>query len=247
MAGTLTGANLLARVKDILQDTTSVRWPEAELLRYINDAQREIVNYRPESSATTSNVQLVTGTKQSLPSGGLRLIKLTRNMSSAASNATGKRAIRIVNVDILNTQEPDWNDPTVSGDAAHGSVVKHYIFDDDDPRNFYVYPGVANGQNAFVEIVFSNSPTDLANASATISVDDIYANAIMDYVLFRAYQKDSEYAGNAQRAGTHYQLFLNCLGQGGNAASMLDPNNDPVSNIGTGAVPQVAQMQQQGR
>ena len=242
MAGTLTGANILARIKDILQDTTSVRWPEAELLRYLNDAQREIVNYRPESSATTSNIQLVTGTKQSLPSGGLRLIKVTRNMSDASGGATGKRAIRIINVDILNTQEPDWNDPNVAGDAAHGTVVKHYIFDEDDPRNFYVYPGVAG--NAFVEIVFSNSPTDLANTSAVISVDDIYANAIMDYVLFRAYQKDSEYAGNAQRANQHYQLFMNCIGQGNQASALLDPNNDPVSNIG--AVPPVMQ-QPQGR
>ena len=100
MAGTLTGANLLARIKDILQDNTSVRWPEAELIRFINDAQREIVNYRPESSATTSNVQLVAGTKQSLPSGGLRLIKVTRNMSDTSGGATGKRAIRLVNVDI---------------------------------------------------------------------------------------------------------------------------------------------------
>ena len=113
MAGTLTGTNLLSRIKDTLQDTTSVRWPEAELLRYINDAQREIVNFRPESSAKTANVQLVTGTKQALPTDGLRLIKVTRNMSDASGGATGKRAIRIVNVDILNTQEPDWNDPTV--------------------------------------------------------------------------------------------------------------------------------------
>ena len=240
MAGTLTGANILARIKDILQDTTSVRWPEAELLRYINDAQREIVNYRPESSATTANIQLVAGTKQSLPSGGLRLIKVTRNMSDTSGGATGKRAIRIVNVDILNTQEPDWNDPTVSGDAAHGTTVKHYIFDEDDPKNFYVYPGVSG--NAYVEIVYSDSPTDLGNTSAVISVDDIYANAIMDYVLFRAYQKDSEYAGNTQRANQHYQLFLNCIGQGNQASMMLDPNNDRVSNIG--AVPPV--MQQQG-
>jgi len=243
MAGTLTGANLLARVKDILQDTTSVRWPEAELLRYINDSQREIVNYRPESSATTSNLALVTGTKQSLPSGGLRLIKVTRNMSSAAGSATGKRAIRIVNADILNTQEPDWNDPTVAGDAAHGSIVKHYIFDEDDPRNFYVYPGVASGQNAFIEIVFSNSPTDLANTSATISVDDIYANAIVDYVLFRAYQKDSEYAGNAQRANQHYQLFMNCIGQGMQAQELISPNNDRTSNIGAMSMQQMAPQQ----
>tara|TARA_R100000231_G_scaffold34893_2_gene30930 strand:- start:10404 stop:11129 length:726 start_codon:yes stop_codon:yes gene_type:complete len=241
MAGTLTGTNLLSRIKDTLQDTTSVRWPEAELLRYINDAQREIVNFRPESSAKTANVQLVTGTKQALPTDGLRLIKVTRNMSDASGGATGKRAIRIVNVDILNTQEPDWNDPTVSGDAAHGTVVKHYIFDEDDPRNFYVYPGVSG--NAYVEVVYSASPTDLANTSATISVDDIYANAIIDYVLYRSYMKDAEYAGNAQRAQNHYQLFTASIGQGGQSAMLLDPNNDQVSNIG--AVPQV--MQQQGR
>ena len=177
----LSGTNLLSRIEDILQDTTSVRWPEAELLRYINDAQREIVNYRPESSAKTDNVQLVAGTKQALPADGLRLIKVTRNMSSAASNATGKRAIRIVNVDILNTQEPNWNDPTVSGDAQHGTVVKHYIFDEDDPKNYYVYPGV-NG-NAYLEIVYSKVPTDLSSGSSNLDIDDIYGNAVIDYVL----------------------------------------------------------------
>jgi hypothetical protein len=55
--GTLTGANVISRVQDTLQDTTSVRWSEAELLRYINDAQREIVNLRPEASAIHANVQ----------------------------------------------------------------------------------------------------------------------------------------------------------------------------------------------
>ena len=60
--GTLTGANLITRVQDTLQDTTSVRWSEAELLRYLNDAQREVVNLRPDASALTANVQLSTGT-----------------------------------------------------------------------------------------------------------------------------------------------------------------------------------------
>ena len=55
--------------------------------------------------------------------------------------------------------------------------------------------------------------------------------------------KDAEYAGNAQRAQNHYQLFTASIGQGNQAQMLLDPNNDPVSNIG--AVPKV--MQQQGR
>ena len=88
MAGTLTGANIITRVQDTLQDTTSVRWSEAELLRYINDAQREIVNLRPEASADHANVQLVAGTEQTIPDVGLRLIKVVRNMSAAGSSAT---------------------------------------------------------------------------------------------------------------------------------------------------------------
>ena len=223
MAGTLTGTNLLSRIRDTLQDTTSVRWTESELLNYINDAQREIVNFRPESSATTATITLVAGTKQSLPAAGLRLIKVVRNMS-AASNGTGKRSIRIVEIDILNSQEPDWHDPDVVGDAAHGAIVKHYIFDEDDPRNFYVYPGVSG--NSYVEIVYSAAPTDLSAASDTISVDDIYANAIIDFVLYKAYLKDSEYAGNQQRAGTHYQLFTASISGGGQAQVNINPNTD---------------------
>jgi hypothetical protein len=29
----------------------------------------------------------------------------------------------------------------------------------------------------------------------------------MNYVLYMAYMKDAEYAGNAERAQSHYQLF----------------------------------------
>ena len=229
MAGTITGANLLLRIEDTLQDTTKVRWSEAELLRYINDAQREIVNLRPDASADHGNVQLATGTEQAIRDVGLRLIKVVRNMSAAGGSATGKRVIRIVDREILDSQEPDWHDPTVTGDAAHTTVVKHYVFDEDDPRKYYVYPGVSG--NAFVEIVFSRSPTDLANTSATLYVDDIYANAIIDFVLYRAYMKDAEFAGNQQRASSHYQLFVGSVTQGAQVQTIVSPNNDGIGMV----------------
>ena len=240
MAGTLTGANLIDRIQDILQDTTSIRWPEVELLRYINDAQREVCNLRPESTATTASVALVVGTKQSLPSGGLRLIKVTRNMSAAGGSATGKRAVRIVDSDILNTQEPNWHDPGVSGDAAHTTTVKHYIFDEDNPRSFYVYPG-ASTTSTFLELVYSASPTDLGSTSATISVDDIFGNALIDYTLFRCYLKDAEYAANQQRAGTHYQLFTGSLIAGGQVQFNVSPNQDQMGTFS--APPQSSPVQ----
>ena len=224
--GTLTGANLISRIQDSLQDTTGVRWTEAELLRYINDAQREVVNFKPQASADHSNVQLVTGTEQSIPDVALSLIKVVRNMSATGGSATGKKSIRLVDEDILNSIEPDWHDPTVTGDAAHGSVIKHYVFDPDDPRKFYVYPGVKNGENAYVELITSRSPTDLSATSSTIYIDDIYGNALVDYVLFRCYMKDSEFAGNAQRASQHYQLFLNSVSSGISSKNLINPNFD---------------------
>jgi len=224
--GTLTGANLISRIQDSLQDTTGVRWTEAELLRYINDAQREVVNFKPQASADHSNVQLVTGTEQSIPDVALSLIKVVRNMSATGGSATGKKSIRLVDEDILNSIEPDWHDPTVTGDAAHGSVIKHYVFDPDDPRKFYVYPGVKSGSNAYVELITSRSPTDLSATSSTIYIDDIYGNALVDYVLFRCYMKDSEFAGNAQRASQHYQLFLNSVSSGISSKNLINPNFD---------------------
>tara|TARA_R110002012_G_scaffold173646_1_gene338432 strand:- start:13871 stop:14596 length:726 start_codon:yes stop_codon:yes gene_type:complete len=224
--GTLTGANLISRIQDSLQDTTGVRWTEAELLRYINDAQREVVNFKPQASADHSNVQLATGTEQSIPDVALSLIKVVRNMSATGGSATGKKSIRLVDEDILNSIEPDWHDPTVTGDAAHGSVIKHYVFDPDDPRKFYVYPGVKSGLNAYVELITSRSPTDLSATSSTIYIDDIYGNALVDYVLFRCYMKDSEFAGNAQRASQHYQLFLNSVSSGISSKNLINPNFD---------------------
>jgi len=205
MASVTTGANILSRVEGTLQDTSNVRWTEAELLNYINDAQREITNVQPGATALHANVQLVTGTKQAIPSDGLKLISVIRNMSDASGGATGGRAIRLVSWDILDTQDPDWHDPTVTGDATHGTTPKHFLVDENDPLNYYIYPGIAG--NAYVEIVYSQRPTDLANTSATIAVPDNYSNAIIDYTLFRAFSKDAEFAGNAQRAATHYQLF----------------------------------------
>ena len=68
-----------------------------------------------------------------------------------------------------------------------------------------------------LEIVFSAAPSDISISNfntdtTTISVDDVYANSLLDYILYRAYQKDSEFAGNSQRSMMHYQGFTNSLG-----------------------------------
>jgi len=220
---TVTVQSVIDRAQTILQDTTGIRWPVVtELVLFVNDAQREIALIKPDASAVNTTVTLATGTKQDIPSAGNRLLRVVRNMS-AASGGTGKRSVRLVSREILDAQTPDWHDPTVSGDAAHTAVIKHYIYDEQHPRNFYVYPGVAG--NSYVEIIYSANPTTVAQ-SGNLSIPDIFANAVTDYVLFRAYTKDAEYAGNNQRATTHYNLFIASVTGKGQIDAVTSPNTD---------------------
>ena len=200
----VTVQSVIDRVQTTLQDTTGVRWPVvSELVLWVNDAQREVALLKPDASAKNETVTLTTGTKQSIPTGGNRLLRAVRNMS-AASNGTGKRSVRLVSREVLDAQTPDWHDPTVTGDAAHTNIIKHYIYDEANPRNFYVYPGVSG--NSYLEIIYSANPSTVTQ-SDNLDIPDIYANAVMNYVLYMAYMKDAEYAGNSQRAANHYQLF----------------------------------------
>ena len=213
--------SVIDRVQTVLQDTTGVRWPVvAELVLWINDAQREIALLKPDASAINETITLAAGTKQDIPSAGNRLLKVVRNMS-AASGGTGKRAVRLVDVEVLNGQTPDWHDPTVAGDAAHTNIVKHYIYEESNPRNFYVYPGVSGA--AYLEIIYSSNPTTVAQGG-NLSIPDIFANAVMNYVLYMAYMKDAEYAGNSQRANSHFALFTNSVTGKGQIDAITNPN-----------------------
>ena len=115
---------LVGRAQVILQDTTGIRWPTTELIYWLNDAQREIVLFKPDAGAATAVIPMAVGTKQDIPAGGNRLLRVIRNMS-ALTGGTGKRAVRIVEREILDAQVPNWHDPTVSGDASHTTTVKH--------------------------------------------------------------------------------------------------------------------------
>lgn len=226
----VTVQSVIDRVQITLQDTTGVRWPiTSELVLWINDAQREIALFKPDASAKNETITLVDGTKQSIPSTGNRLLGVVRNMSDTPiNNGVGKRSIRIVEREVLDAQTPDWHDPSVTGDAAHGTTVKHYVYDESDPRNFYVYPGVSG--NTFIEIIYSANPSTVGTTD-NLDIPDIFANAVYNYVLYNCYMKDAEYTGNNQRAANHYQLFMASV----TGKSQLDMVTNPNANANTNA------------
>lgn len=199
---TLTAAYTIDKAEVILQDTTNIRWPEGELLGWFNDGQREIVMLRPDAYAQRVAHALVNGTRQQIPGAGYQLIKVVRNMG--ADGNTPGRVVRKVPEEQLDASTPDWHA------SAASAVTLHYTFDIREPKTFYVYPP-AIAPNT-VELVYSSAPSPLAAKTDVQLLDDVYANALLDYVLYRAYSKDAESTANAQRAVAHRTAFEQSLG-----------------------------------
>ncbi len=228
-------SEVMDRVRRLIQDETNVRWPLVELCVWINDAQREIVLQKPSALSASRVLDLEVGTWQRIPDDALELLRITRNITAVDGGSgarTGGRAVRIVARDVLDTQQPDWH----SGESVHFSAtVKHYIYDEEDRRSFYVYPGnngsgkveaVLSIQPAVIAIEPGDEPEALESYEIDLSLPDIYINALTDYVCYRAYSKDATYAANMQRAAAHYQQFANSIGIKANQEAINSPNAD---------------------
>jgi hypothetical protein len=217
---TIEASSILRRAVDLLQDQTSVRWPMHELVRYLNDAQRIVVKARPDTMNTATTMTLSVGARQSLKSatantagsGPLsplpsKLIEIPRNMAGDLT------AVTKVERKMMDAGERGWYN------TAPSISIKHFMFDERDPTAFYTYPPAASG--AKLEVMYSAYPTDInepdvgtiwSDVVGNISLPDIYGDDVLNIILAYAYSKDSEYAGNDNRAQNYRNLVTASLG-----------------------------------
>ncbi|MFN6303751.1 MAG: DUF6682 family protein [Planctomycetota bacterium] len=194
-------SEIVSRAQTVLNDANGARWPEAELLKWISDGQRVIVLVRPDSYSINESLTLVAGTKQTLPSGGLRLLDVIRNLKS---NGDPDRSVRMVDRETLDAQDYNWHVTASTG------KVMNFVYDNRDPIHFYVYPQATAGMK--LEILYSKSPVEITTAATALVLADVYVEPLFNYVLFRAYSKDAEYAANAALAQGYMQVFMSLLG-----------------------------------
>lgn len=193
--GTIAVSEVIARVGTILHDPDAVRWTNDERLRWINDGQREVARRRPRYFLQYSNVALAAGTRQDTPSTCFKFMGVTRDMGADGS-APG-RAITETDVGLLSAIAPTWYTTTAV------DVPRQFMRDLSTERYFHVYPPAVGGR--YVELEYAVLPTE-ATLTGVVNIPDEFVNALIDYVLSRAYAKEAE-EGGAQRAAAHYAAF----------------------------------------
>jgi hypothetical protein len=219
--------DVIKRVEDITQDA-NVRWPRVELQNWLNEAYLQIALLRPDVSSKTGTFTCAVGTRQVLTTGfssALRLLDVVRNLA-ATSN---KKVVRLIDRSVLDDQSVSWHTET-------GTVnIQNYTFDIRQPKEFFVYPPATT--SAQLEVVYADLPGehDLSEAylhpttgstTEMIKIEDTYLSAIIDWILYRAFSKDAEFAANAARAGAHYQTFMTGIGSKTTSDAATAPTED---------------------
>lgn len=203
--------DVISRALTLLKDTSTTRWTGLELQNWLNDSYREIVNLHPDANTLTGVYTCVAGYRQDIQNTYPNSHRLLEVLSNQGNTST-YRGVRLINRRTLDDQRPGWYNEDSSVN------IQLYMYDSRVPKEFLVYPPAT--VDAALEVIYVEVPTphtltesQLLNPATTetIKLDIIYANPMLDYILYRAYSKDSDNSGSAARAVAHYQAFVTSL------------------------------------
>lgn len=217
-----TAQDSIDEVRRIIHDevTSNYRWTDAELLDYLNAGLRQTVALIPEANTIEAIGDTLTSrvARQSLPTGGIKFIKVARNY--ADDGITPQGVLRYVEKDALDTYEPDWEFVSIKVDGA--DYFDHFCHDPREPKIFFLYPAPAADNKRFA-VIFSSNPTELTLVADTIPVADEYLNALILYCVYRALTKESRAALPDALRQELWSNYLTALGLKVEAEEKISP------------------------
>lgn len=204
--------DILTSAARVLQDPEFVRWTKPEMLVWLSEAQIAVVRV-PGTYTKTEVVRLKTGDRQQLPPRAWQLVSVSHNVDE---DGTPLGVVRLTTRSLLDSYEPDWHSMTPR------QLVENYVCDDRSPREFWVYP--PNDGEGRVEISYMAIPEKITSETDEIELDETFDPALLSYVLYRAFSKDSDYAAGLQMATSYFQAYSQELTNALQARGAATPN-----------------------
>lgn len=196
---------ILARVRKKLNDPNATAWTDSsDLIPALNEALQALISYRPDAASYTDMMLLVAGTRQTIPSDGVRLLKVIRNRGASGLSDAG-RAIRKADMLVQDALIPDWHETTGQ------TVIDEYFYDSITPKDFYVYPPAPVSPVIGVDISYVRVLPTITAGTDTLPVDDYFAPAIQEWMLYSIMGSDDEQNPNYAVARSHQSTFFQLL------------------------------------
>jgi len=202
---TILAQDLINDIAVDLSDTNFVTWSAAELLTYLNAGTLRVCVNRPDASSSVENLKLVPGTKQNIPSTSRRLLSINRNMG--ADGVTPGKIITTTDQRSMDLYNPNWHKDTAK------TAIDHFMYDEETPDTFFVTPPVHAITSVYVEAKLANNPTKIVDAATeNVQIDDVYRPALEHWMLYKAYEKETDSAQSISDSRFNYQAFHDLLG-----------------------------------
>lgn len=213
---------LVERAQTLLNDAGGDRWPDSEVLKWANDGIVQIIALRPDANVVTESIQLIAGTKQSIPADALRLQDVIRNMGVAGD--TPSRPVSLIERRELDLVDPSWHG------SDEGGPIYHWCYDQENPKVWWCYPGQKTSSREFVEIACSKIPApmtivgvDGATVTTAFPLEETFINSELSFIVYRAFSKDLPETAVGGRAQSAFQEFLQLLGIKSDIRKRFDP------------------------
>ncbi|OEE65852.1 hypothetical protein A1OO_08570 [Enterovibrio norvegicus FF-33] len=173
-----------------LIDKRFVRWSEAELLLYINQALSILAVNLPDEFRRTDTVNSESS-EVVLPEGAISLMSV---------DAVDDMGVSFVALEKLNQLDPMWR--VREGQPSSWTQAR------EEKTRYWLYPSPSHA----VSVTHTYSAFSFLHGDDVLPIKDAYVSAVMDFVLHRAYGKDGQNASEQNKSLLHLQLFNAAIG-----------------------------------
>jgi hypothetical protein len=194
---------------DLEPGNEHVRWTVDELAAHLTEAVAVMAALKPTLFTAFQPIRLAPGAVQSVPPQYTELIDVLYNL-----NQDGTQGALVTQASF--TAARALGRPSCA-DTRGGYEVRSYTTHPDNDTYFYVDPAVPAGQrDAAVWALVRLAPTVITAPTDAVvmanTTPETYRGALLDWILYRAWAKDTESTESFQKSQAHYKAFMSFLG-----------------------------------
>lgn len=192
-------ARFLEAAKRALNSQGSSRWPDSELLAYLEDALSQLLLIRPQLFLGRLEAVLVPGEEQEVPAELAKLMRVEGLVDDSGRiyqrfGAPGNAKMRA----FLQ--------------ACPGDIPTSYFMEEGADRVYFVTPGVPDdGGTLRARLIGELTPSAITSLTADVSLqgDEImrHKNQIVAWMLYRAFATETESPALLEKAKMYREEF----------------------------------------
>jgi len=221
---------IIVRVRDTIGDPNSERWTDAQLLRFIDDAQKQLVNQAGLLRGKVDISLVVNAYEYSVPAniplyhtaldaaGAVYLIPIASGITIPTVPTNLFKLTRVIDNlgDVIPFQTRSDLDKRYGSSSAKsgvgwelktGSAPRAIVVDKNNPKTIRIFPiPVSISTINTLTLFFTKKATPLVAVTDSLEIDDEFDNALKFYVTGMALRVNQD-AQNRQMATEELQAF----------------------------------------